>query len=635
MRHRFGDFVADDATRRLTRADGTPVPVAPRLFDALLFFVSHPGRLLDKDTLLTALSPGLIVEENSLNQTVLALRRLLGDDAQASRYIQTVPRRGFRFVAEVAAVAGPPADPAEVPAPPPQRSAVATESSPDAPLAVPPASPSRRRLVVGAGAGAMLAVAAGAWWWRRGATHSAPALATLAVLPFRPLVAEASDPLLEFGMADSLITRLSNLPGVAVRSVGSVRRFSGLEQDPLAAARELDVQWIVDGSIQRWGDQVRVTARLLDTRAGEAAWSGNFDERFTGVFDLQDAISSRVAAVLAPHIQARTQKRLAGAGGTRDVDAYQFYLAARQQAEAVRAAGLARSVDLYGKAIAIDPSYALAHVGIAESYRRMIFGADAEPSVVFPAGARALQRAIAIDPGLSEAQSGLGWQRYWFDWDWSAAEATFRQAIAMNASDASAHFGYGQLLDSNGREAESVEQMRFARELDPLSPITLTLEASALFWSKDRGEGRRRLDRVFDLDPDFWVAHLALGSMLIADKKIGEGIASFERADRLADGSSQAAMALGYVLARNGQPERARAILDRLVATARERYVPPTAYGLIHAGLGQTAQALDALEAALAVRDTRMTLMRADTRWKRAVGDEPRYRAVIAKMRFG
>ena len=436
------------------------------------------------------------------------------------------------------------------------------------------------------------------------------------------------------GMADSLITRLSSLPRVAVRSVGSVRRFAGPDQDPIAAARLLEVQWIVDGSIQRWGDQVRVTARLIDARAGEAAWSGNFDERFTGVFDLQDAISSRVAAVLAPHLQSKERKRLEGAGGTRNIDAYQFFLAGRQQAQAVRSAALAKSVELFEKAIAIDPAYALAHVGISESYRRMIFGSDGEPRVVFAASERAIARAMAIDANLAEAHASLGWHHFWYDWDWPRAEADFRRAIAQNANEANAHFGYGQLLDAVGRDPESVGEMRIARELDPLSLITLTLDAAAVFWSKDRAEGRRRLDRVFDIDASFWVAHLSLGTMLIAEKKIEEGIESFERAEQFSDGSSQPAMALGYVLARNGRPDRARAIASRLVDVARTRYVPPTAYGLIYAGLGETGKALDALEKALEARDTRLTLMRQDNRWIRSVGDEPRYRAVMARLKF-
>lgn len=212
----------------------------------------------------------MVVEENSLRQSISALRKVLGDDAQHSRFIQTVPRRGFRFVAPVVV--------AEVDA-----RAPVTPSAPapfDALPARVPASLSqaqpRRRAMAGWAAGGVLLAAAGvaAWRWQR---TPAPAAAppsgprTLAVLPFKPIASGARDELLEYGMADSLVAQLSNLPGMAVRSVGSVRRFGGPEQDPIVAARELGVVWIVDGAVQREGDRVRVSARLLNTASGEAA----------------------------------------------------------------------------------------------------------------------------------------------------------------------------------------------------------------------------------------------------------------------------------------------------------------------------------------------------------------------------
>lgn len=270
--YRFHDFELDEGQRQLRAPGGESVGLSPRHFDALLYFVERPGVLLDKDSLLAALWSGLVVEENSLSQTVSTLRRALEDNPQARRFIQTVPRRGFRFVAPVTTVA--PAAP-QTPA---DAFATADEAPGDLPtpaavLASPfaTAPSSSRRRWIGAGAAAALA-AAGAAAWRWDSTPVGGALpTTLAVLPFKPLVPEARDEWLEIGMADSLVARLSSLPGVAVRSVGSVRRFGGIEQDPISAARQLDVTWIVDGSVQRWVNQVRVSARLLNIASGEAA----------------------------------------------------------------------------------------------------------------------------------------------------------------------------------------------------------------------------------------------------------------------------------------------------------------------------------------------------------------------------
>ncbi|MEP7138912.1 MAG: winged helix-turn-helix domain-containing protein [Caldimonas sp.] len=636
--YRFHEFALQVESRRLLGAGGQVVELTPRLFDALLHLVERPGELLEKDRLLTELWPGLVVEENNLSQSVSALRRALGDDAQRSRFIQTVPRRGFRFVAPVAVVdtsderaAASAAKPEE---PPP--GAVVPETVAIAAATPLPRPASRRTFAVALGAGALAATAAGvsAWrWWPARRPASPGRSSTLAVLPFKPIVAGTGDELLQIGMAESLVARLSNLPGVAVRSVGSVRRYRGIEQDPIAAAQELDVTWVVDGSIQRVGSRVRITARLLNTASGEAAWSGSFDERYDDMFDLQDSISTKVAQVLAPHLERGDRLRLAGAGGTRQLDAYQLYLAARQNAQGIKAAGLLKSIDLYRQAIDLDPSYAQAWSGLGESYRRMVFGADGEPRIVLAEAKRANERAVELDPELAEGHAGLGWNRFWYDWDWGGAAASFDTALGLNASEANAHFGYAQLLEALGRNEEALEHLRRARESDPMSLILLTLESSSLIGAGRIAEARQRLQRVFDIDRDFWVARMLESYLLIADGKTEAGIETMALADQLSDGSSQAAAALGNLLARKGQTERARAVLQRLVDLSRSRYVPPTSIGLIHAGLGDREAALTALEQAFAVRDVRMTLVKYDGRWK-PVSDDRRFAALMQRMKL-
>ncbi len=299
----FGDFVLQRSQQRVLRGDGSELSLTPRLFSALLLFVDNRDTLLDKDRLMRMLWPGLVVEENNLSQTISSLRRALGDDPAGSRYIQTVARRGFRFIAPVTMLddAAPLAAPGAASPPPAPET---TSAEPAAPSLHGPAIRQSRRLAL---AGAAAAAVAGTVLWLRDwgpAVHSPPARATLAVLPFKPLATESRDELLELGMADSLITRLSLVPGMVVRSVGSVRRYAGNDQDPVRAARDLDVDWIVDGSLQRRGSQLRVSARLLRASDGSAAWSDSFDAQFTGVFDMQDQISARVLQALAPRLQA-------------------------------------------------------------------------------------------------------------------------------------------------------------------------------------------------------------------------------------------------------------------------------------------------------------------------------------------
>ncbi|MEO7243855.1 MAG: winged helix-turn-helix domain-containing protein, partial [Rubrivivax sp.] len=335
-RYAFGDFVLERSQRRVLRGDGTTLGLTPRQFDTLLLFVENAGLLLDKDTLMRTLWPGLVVEENNLSQTISSIRRALDEESPGRRYIQTVARRGFRFIAPVT-IDPPVTDAAPLPAP--------TTRDVGATTAPPGTLGGRRRwLQLSMAAAGLASAGAAVWAWRRATTGGAGdtgAAATLAVLPFKPLAAESRDELLEVGMADSLITRLSTVPGLVVRSVGSVRRYAGSEQDPVRAARDLDVAWIVDGSLQRRGAQLRVNARLLRASDGTAAWSGSFDEQFTGVFDLQDAISARVLQALAGKLQPGTG--IAGGvpgtnpGGTRNTDAYELYLAARRHAQERRA----------------------------------------------------------------------------------------------------------------------------------------------------------------------------------------------------------------------------------------------------------------------------------------------------------
>lgn len=645
-RYAFGDFILERSQQRVLRGDGTELSLTPRLFSALLLFVERAGQLVEKDALFLALWPGLVVEENNLSQVVSGLRRALGDDTQGSRYIQTVPRRGFRFIAPVtmlpenfpiedAVEADPQQQPAAVLSPPEDVDAnrVAAADRVAATGLV-----TRRATGLALVAAATIGAAAGAWWWLAGRASprgSSAVRSTLAVLPFKPLVAEARDELLEVGMADSLIARLSILPGLVVRSVGSVRRFSGPDQDSMRAARELDVVWIVDGSLQRRGDQLRVTARLLSVPDGAAAWSGSFDQKVTGVFDMQDAISERIAGVLAPHLDPEKDRRLAetATGGSRNTDAYQLYLAARQHAQGIRSAGLRKSVELYNKAIELDPGYALAYTGLVESYRRMIFGADVSPIDVFEPAKVAAQRALELAPGLAEAHAGLGWIRFWYDFNWPGAEAKFREALVLNHNVVEAHFGLGLLLLSLDRPDEGFSHIRWARELDPLSLILNTLEAAFLFARGERAEAASRLKRVFEIEPDFWVAHLTQAGWYLADGRADEALAAARRADALADGSSQATAVLGLMLVRMGKSDEARAILARLVALQRTRYVPPTTVAAIQAALGDAGLALDALELAYAVRDTRLVYLKDDGRWS-TLRQQPRFVSLLRRMKL-
>jgi DNA-binding winged helix-turn-helix (wHTH) protein/TolB-like protein/Flp pilus assembly protein TadD len=647
----FGDFVLDRTQRLVLRRDGTALVLTPRLYSALLLFVESGGRLVDKDTLMRSLWPGLVVEENNLSQVISGLRHALGDEPKDSRYLVTVPRVGFRFVAAVSAQTdvATQAQPAEsvgqtTAAPTPQRPAMGPPVAIDPPptpisgrVSAPAAavSPPARRRLLGAALGAVGGAAGLAWWATRRPQAPAALPATLAVLPFKPLAEEARDPLLEIGMADSLAARLSTVPGLVVRSTQSVTRYAGAAQEPLRAARELDVRWIVDGTLQRRGDQLRATARLLRAEDGTAAWSGSFDVRYGNVFDVQDQIAARVETALAPALASERRQSLAIAepGGTRNAEAYQLYLAAIWRGQGGGSESIQRATDLLQQSLTIDPGFAMAWTELAWVQRRRLWNTDGEPADVFSRASVALGKALALVPDLPHAHAGLGFNYNWFDFDWPAAEREYRSALARNQNVVAAHWGMSGLLLTQGRIDEGWTHLHRTRELDPMSPLFNTMEAAYL---TDRGaltEARQRLDIAFDLAPQLWLAHVAQGQWLVARGEQKAGIEALRRAAQLGRSTSRPRAVLAAHLARLGQADEARALLGELRREAATRYVPPTSLAMVLAALGERDAALDALEQAWRWRDVRLVFLKDDPSW-RELRDAPRYRALLKMLRL-
>lgn len=587
-RYSFGGFLLEPSQQRVLRADGTELGLPPRLFRALLLLVENAGALLDKETLMRALWPGLVVEENNLNQAIHALRRSLGDSRRDSRFIRTVPRRGFRFVAAVSAA--------------PQGNGAAHAGS--RPVAA--ASPA-----------------------------SALRGAALAVLPFKPLSDEGRDDLLEVGMADSLIARFSTVPGLVVRSIGSTLRYAGAEYDPLRVARELDATWIVDGSLQRRGDRLRVTARLLQAADGVAAWTESCDATVTDVFEVQDQISTRFVQALAPALSLGTAQaaRVVDIGGTRNPQAYEHYIAAQAQMRLQRADGLRASIVLFERAISVDPAYASAWLGLAMANTRLSFIGEREPVDAAGDIRTAAKRALALAPLFADAHAALGSLKFFHDYDWPGAERELRRALALNPNVAQAHLLLGQMLVTQDRIVEGFAHLRAARELDPSQPVYSALEASFLLAGGRRDEGRARLDRTLEIAPHLPLASLVQAQLLFDERRPEEALAALRRAVALSGGATLFDALLGVYLARAGRADEARAILTRLQALSATRHLAPTALAALHAALGEPDAALDALDVAYARHDPRLVFLKDAPYWE-SLRKEPRFVALMKRLRL-
>jgi serine/threonine-protein kinase len=453
----------------------------------------------------------------------------------------------------------------------------------------------------------------------------------LAILPFKPLVEQNSDEALEIGMTDTLIAQLSNMSGIVLRPLSSVRKFARSQQDPQVAGRELSADTVLDGSVQRWGDQVRVNVRLIDVESGKALWGGSFDEEYNNIFAVQDAISTKVAEAL--RLRFKSSEALPSAGGTHNVEAYRLYLQGRLFQFRSTRAEIVQAIGFYQQAINIDPNYALAYASMADAYRMLPITSDTAADEAFPAAKAAALRAIELDDNLSDAHVALGYVASWYEWDWRTAEAEMRRAIKLNPNNSDAHRGLSILLTVLGRHDEAIGEMKLARELDPLALPTNALEAQTLHYAGRDAEAIDRLNKTFEIQPNFWIARLMLARIFIEQGRLGEALPELQRAAAASNGNSETISLTGYTLAKLGRRDEALKALDDLKALSSDSYMPAYNIAMVHNGLGDVKSALGSLEDAAQRHDARLILLKVEHKWDNLRG-EPRFDALMRRVGF-
>jgi DNA-binding winged helix-turn-helix (wHTH) protein/TolB-like protein/Tfp pilus assembly protein PilF len=644
--YEFGDFCLDASRRLLTARDGRVVLLTPKPFETLLYLVRHGGAVLGKDELMRAVWPDTAVEENNLSQSISQLRRALGEKPGQHRYIATVQGRGFRFVAPVTTRAdeddregsdGPTSGPGAG-----RSEAVETVST----RAARPAGGLRMNLRLVALASVLAVGVAGLIIWRArtvtapltspappDAPSTIPAASpakAIAVLPFKPLVPEGREEALEVGMADTLIAKLSNIGGLSVRPLGAVRRYGGLEQDPLSAGRQLGVEAVLDGTIQRSGDRVGVTARLLSVGDGRQLWEGRFEAPFTDIFSVQDAISAQVAGSLRPRLTDAEERRLAK-HYTENVEAYQLYLRGRYHLLRNTRSEIQTGASYFRQAIEIDPSYALAYAGLANAYHALAGPGEMPPTELLPQAKAAAQKAVEIDDGLAEAHALLGFVIFWYDWDWDAAENQFRRALELDPNSADAHYAYADLLSYTGRHAEALAEIKRARELDPLNLRINTIEGAMLINAGRADEALARLRKTLELEPNYWYARQYVANAYMPKGMFAEAVAEARRAKEFSESATRPRAFLGYALAKAGRRAEARAELEGLLRLSRERHVSPYNIAMIYNGLGESDEALGWLERGYREREPRMVFLKVEPKWNN-LRDDPRFQDLVRRV---
>ncbi len=623
--YEFGDFRIDAARRLLLSRKGESIPLTPKVFDTLLYLVEHHGQVRDKDEMMQAIWPDTIVEENNLNQSISALRRALGESRGENRYIATVPGRGYRFVAAVKkAAASEPMDESES-----GKTASQAYQSIDSPK-------NNLRLILLAGTIIVGLGSAAYFLWPARKTTTAPSgptpirsasqVRSIAVLPCKPLVTESRDESLEMGMADTLIVRLSNLREIKVRPISSVRRFSGLDQDPMAAGRELGVESVLDSQIQRWGDRIRVTARLISVRDGRQLWAEQFDEKFTDVFSVQDSISEKVVSALALTLTGDEQRRLTK-HYTENADSYQLYINGRFYWEKRTEEGLKKAMEYFGQAIEKDPKYALAYAGLADTYA-LLGVLHWPPKEAFPKSKAAALKALQIDELLAEAHAALGHIKVQHDYDWRGAEREYQQAIELNPNYANTRLFYALYLTMMGRFDSGLAEIRRAQELEPSSLFIHLNVGHILYQARRYDEAVDQLKRVLEINPSIDLARSLLGRAYLQKGMHEQAIAEFQKLT-LPPYSYSGDLGQSYALA--GRRKEALKEIANLRELSRQRYVAPYTLALIYASLGDKDDALNWLEKGYEDRSTLLVWIRVDARLDN-LRSEPRFKAVVKRM---
>ena len=549
--YEFGPFRVDTQRHLLLRGD-EPVPLAPKVFETLLALVRGGGRVLKKSELMEAVWPDTFVEEGNLAQHIFTLRKALGEGKGEHRYIVTVPAEGYRFVAPVKVS--------------------------ESPSSTPRAS-------------------------RPGEARDTWPPASLAVLPFKTFTAAEGDEVLGLGMADALIMKLSGLRLVKVRPTTAVLRYAGAGQDPLAAGRELGVDALLDGYYQRHGEQIRVSVQLIRVSDGVTLWAAKLDEGFTDFFAVQDSVADHVARQLELELSGAERRHLRK-NYTDDPEAFRAYIKGRYFWNRRTPEGLHKGLEYAHRAVALDPAYAAAYVGLADTYN--LLGAQHSvmpPGEAFPKARAAAERALEIDPAMAEAYASLGFVAYCYEWDWGAAEGHFRRAFELKPNYPTARHWYGEFLSSAGRFEEAFASLRLALDLDPLSLPVSTDLGGTFYYARDYARAVEELGRALEVDAGFVRAHLVLGAVREQEGRHAEAVASMRRAAELSERDPVVLSSLAHALAVSGEAREARALLEELRQLEERRYVPPYGLALVHAGLGERDEAYRRLWKAFELRE--------------------------------
>jgi TolB-like protein/DNA-binding winged helix-turn-helix (wHTH) protein/Tfp pilus assembly protein PilF len=623
--YEFGRFVLDPQEKTFA-ADGKPIHLPAKEFETLLLLVENNGRALSKEEMLQAIWQDTFVEENNLAKYVSRLRKIF--DADGRQYIETLPKHGYRFSADVSQKLQP-LDETILEKRTIKRLIVRVEEDrPGSSRVLPQAiSKSSVRTMVAVLGLVAVAGALGVWYWRT--TSTSARINSIAVLPLKALSGEESNKALGLGLTDALISKLGTLQTVTVRPTSAVVKFAGTDVDALEIGKRLMTDAVLEGTIQQAEGRIRVNARLLRTKNGEQLWAETFDQPANDIFALQDALSNRIAKTIAFELKKSDLEQIASRP-TQNNEAYEKYLRGRFYQSQNTSEGLYRSIELYQEAIALDPKFANAYAGIADANVILFNFGLSSPDKTIPAARQALSHALELDPNLSNAHTAEALIQLVIDHNWPAAERSLQQAIELDPNNADAFLRYGYFLTNLGRFDEALAKLARARELNPLAPIVQTDIGLTYLCARRYPEAIEQLERVAAENPAFpfplWLLQAAYLGNGNAEKAFASGLRALE-----AEGGGELVARLKQTKETNGLEAANRLWLTESVKAALGGRLSALTVAQRAAIIKDREQTLSWLEKSVAEHDPTLSGIKYSAQFD-FVRDDQRFQALVNKL---
>jgi TolB-like protein/Flp pilus assembly protein TadD len=550
--------------------DQRAIKLQPKVFDTLVMLVENHGRLLEKDDFLKWLWPDTFVEETTLAHCISELRRTLRQESNGVEFIETVAKRGYRFVAPVKLMA---------------------LGEPDAPKTAP----------------------------------------VMAVLPFENLSPEPEREYLADGLTEEVIAALGQIDPARLSVIGrtTIMRYKRTTKSLEEIGAELKATFLLESSLRSEGGRIRVTSKLVRASDQVQIWSATYDSEPRSMLAFQRELSTTIAQQIKLRLSPERLDALARRQA-HNPEAYDAYLRGRYYWNLFTPTTTRKAVECYLRATQLDPNYALAWSGLADAYASSPIHADARPRDVWEKARKAAEQAVAAEPELAETQTSWGFVKFWLDWDWAEAEAAYRRAIAIDPNYSLVYRLLGIVLGHAGhREEEARQAMERARAIDPLQAMHHALSAQVAFLGRDFRAALEFARQAAVVLTDFWIANLQMAQ---AYEPLGENAPALEALSRGGVGgeNSKVISLRGYVLAKMGRGNEAREVLKALETLARERYMPACAVALVHTGLGELDSAFTWLERAVEEHDVHLASLPADSKWDRLRAD-PRFTEILRK----